>query len=233
MLRGVLAMKAIFYRVCAACLLFMELAAHPANAVTTTYTNDTAFFAAAGPLHLQDFNSSPISSVPGTSITYPNLVVSCSGSGFCSPTGFGTSTASKDGLSVYFVSPSTATFTFHSPIRKFGIYIGGLGTILPGWTDFSISNSNGFSSVIFPHYASTTETNDFNLFAGLISDSSFTSVSLMGTEIGDGIFLDDLYYGQSATKSVTPLPAALPLFATGLGLLGLLGWRRKRKQAAA
>jgi hypothetical protein len=32
--------------------------------------------------------------------------------------------------------------------------------------------------------------------------------------------------------SVVPLPAALPLFATGLGALGLLGWRRKRKQAA-
>ena len=31
----------------------------------------------------------------------------------------------------------------------------------------------------------------------------------------------------------TPLPAALPLFATGLGVLGLLGWRRKRKAAAA
>jgi hypothetical protein len=31
----------------------------------------------------------------------------------------------------------------------------------------------------------------------------------------------------------TPLPAALPLFATGLGGLGLLGWRRKRKASAA
>jgi hypothetical protein len=30
----------------------------------------------------------------------------------------------------------------------------------------------------------------------------------------------------------TPLPAALPLFASGGGLLGFLGWRRKRKQAA-
>jgi hypothetical protein len=28
-----------------------------------------------------------------------------------------------------------------------------------------------------------------------------------------------------------PLPAALPLFATGLGAWGLLGWRRKRKAA--
>ena len=31
----------------------------------------------------------------------------------------------------------------------------------------------------------------------------------------------------------TPLPAALPLFAAGLGVLGLLGWRRKPKNAAA
>jgi hypothetical protein len=30
----------------------------------------------------------------------------------------------------------------------------------------------------------------------------------------------------------TPLPAGLPLFAGGLGVLGLLGWRKKRKPAA-
>src|SRR5262245_45572706 len=35
-----------------------------------------------------------------------------------------------------------------------------------------------------------------------------------------------------ATISSVPLPAALPLFATGLGVLGLLGWRRKRKHVA-
>jgi hypothetical protein len=36
----------------------------------------------------------------------------------------------------------------------------------------------------------------------------------------------------TALAAETPLPAALPLFATGLGALGLLGWRRKRKAAA-
>jgi hypothetical protein len=36
----------------------------------------------------------------------------------------------------------------------------------------------------------------------------------------------------SVELNPTPLPAALPLFATGLGALGLIGWRRKRKQAA-
>ena len=39
--------------------------------------------------------------------------------------------------------------------------------------------------------------------------------------------------GQSIDTSTTPLPAALPLFASALGALGLLGWRRKRKNAAA
>jgi hypothetical protein len=34
--------------------------------------------------------------------------------------------------------------------------------------------------------------------------------------------------------AATPLPAALPLLATGLGgVMGLLGWRRKRKHSAA
>jgi LPXTG-motif cell wall-anchored protein len=33
--------------------------------------------------------------------------------------------------------------------------------------------------------------------------------------------------------SATPLPAALPLFATSLGALGLLGWRRRRKNSLA
>jgi hypothetical protein len=31
------------------------------------------------------------------------------------------------------------------------------------------------------------------------------------------------------SSPVVPLPGALPLFATGLGALALLGWRRKRK----
>jgi len=42
----------------------------------------------------------------------------------------------------------------------------------------------------------------------------------------------DNYFGLSGTVHVVPLPGALPLFAIGLGALGLLGWRRKRKAAA-
>ena len=39
--------------------------------------------------------------------------------------------------------------------------------------------------------------------------------------------------GSVSAPGATPLPAALPLFATGLGAMGLFAWRRKRKSAAA
>ena len=40
-------------------------------------------------------------------------------------------------------------------------------------------------------------------------------------------------FDVTVNATLTPLPAALPLFASGLGALGLLGWRRKRKASAA
>jgi hypothetical protein len=49
------------------------------------------------------------------------------------------------------------------------------------------------------------------------------------TPDGDGFGLASVTFDTAPT----PLPAALPLFATGLGALGLLGWRRKRKAAAS
>jgi hypothetical protein len=54
----------------------------------------------------------------------------------------------------------------------------------------------------------------------------------LGLQRGDYVYA--LSNGDTYTVSVggTPLPAALPLFATGLGGLGLLGWRRKRKHVA-
>ena len=36
---------------------------------------------------------------------------------------------------------------------------------------------------------------------------------------------------ETPPTNETPLPGALPLFATGLGALGLIGWRRKKKAA--
>jgi hypothetical protein len=52
--------------------------------------------------------------------------------------------------------------------------------------------------------------------------------------IGSSSIIEDTFglHITSGSLDPTPLPAALPLFATGIGGLGLLGWRRKRKAKA-
>jgi hypothetical protein len=65
--------------------------------------------------------------------------------------------------------------------------------------------------------------------------NAFTSFIGQGPD-GDGC--NNCYFGQIATLSTpdvsaTPIPAALPLFASGLGAMGFLAKRRKRKNSAA
>ena len=56
-------------------------------------------------------------------------------------------------------------------------------------------------------------------------------------EIGTPGNADILLYPSGnvllGSVSATPLPAALPLFGSALGMMGLIGWRRKRKNATA
>jgi hypothetical protein len=46
---------------------------------------------------------------------------------------------------------------------------------------------------------------------------------------GDNSVFDDL----TVVASPVPLPAALPFFAAGLGAMGFMGWRKRRKAAVA
>jgi hypothetical protein len=53
---------------------------------------------------------------------------------------------------------------------------------------------------------------------------------------GDTLFLGDISLqcvSDCRMVPQTPLPATLPLFATGLGVIGLFGWRGKRRAKAA
>jgi len=50
-----------------------------------------------------------------------------------------------------------------------------------------------------------------------------------GLIVGGGPMTLDFEGTVTFDAAATPLPAALPLFASGLGALGFLGWRRKRK----
>ncbi len=80
----------------------------------------------------------------------------------------------------------------------------------------------------------------FDIAYGMNEDSNFGIIDLSHTatisfSTPNGVFLTSSLGGEfgNVPTSATPVPAALPLFATGLGALGLLGWRRKRKAHAA
>lgn len=88
----------------------------------------------------------------------------------------------------------------------------------------------------------------FNIFNHSVSSQWFMCASVLTfcSPLNDwfvngggssGKFLNELgiveiAIGPGDPTASTPLPAALPLFATGLGALGLIGWLRKRKAAA-
>tara|TARA_R110000850_G_scaffold17029_4_gene52706 strand:- start:2905 stop:3180 length:276 start_codon:yes stop_codon:yes gene_type:complete len=60
--------------------------------------------------------------------------------------------------------------------------------------------------------------------------SSLSSGSSSKCDITHGPNVDNFKLEvEIANPSVVPLPAAIPLFASALSLMGVLGWRRKLK----
>ena len=73
-------------------------------------------------------------------------------------------------------------------------------------------------------------TNGFDIqLHNLQSSPTFDILSYATSSVTNKIFQSgNGAFGRGSAVVVTPLPGALPLFASGAALLGFLGWRRKR-----
>ena len=135
------------------------------------------------------------------------------------PSGSGTFTATYDSGVQYTITAITGTFD------------GGTITSLIG-PGLGLGNNDNL--LFAPASALPTGTEQLDILG-----VAFVAGGQGHTIFSNGsIYLDEFCSGGTScvdfptfTASITPLPAALPLFATGIGAMGLLGWRRKRKNA--
>lgn len=114
------------------------------------------------------------------------------------------------------------------------------------WSKTTVDVSEQIDEVLGGSVVLGNGTNSFDVFANLTliggtSDTlgfvtlDFLATGTFGieTEPGvtytseSGVFLE----ATGLNVSPVPVPAALPLFGSGLALIGLLGWRRKRQSA--
>jgi PEP-CTERM motif len=89
-----------------------------------------------------------------------------------------------------------------------------------------------FGPAAFDSYALSTSIGPFTDDAEWNPGVSFPSTA--GALIIQTVLNEEGTFTAAVGEVVpsVPVPGTLPLFATGLGALGLLGWRRKRKQVA-
>jgi hypothetical protein len=95
------------------------------------------------------------------------------------------------------------------------------------------SGQNGGGNALYTLTGSALELQTYghDLVDFTMTGGYFQSVVL--TSSVNAFEFADLQAGLLTTIQGTPVPAALPLFASGIGLAGLFGWRRKAKTKAA
>jgi hypothetical protein len=235
---------------------FSLLAASPALSATVTYVTPTGSTTSGGPVDAQAVFTTGTNSI---SLTLTDLLanptnvaqaisdISFTLSGGLTVTGAMLTSSSGQEITVN----DNGTFSLGAPVSTgWALSTSGstltldvLGTatapehliIGPPGSGGTYSNANGSIAGNDPHNPFLNQSATFNIFlSGVSSNTSVTSALFsFGTTPG----IDDVPGVISTTTGgggagATPIPAGLPLFASGAGVLGYLGWRRKRKPAA-
>ncbi len=181
-----------------------------ADAASMSYLGATGYLAT---VTSATENSFLLSLVPTTYSTFSGAWLGGEVFGGTSPDGQG----QPDGGSAYWVVPSSA-------LKLFSVGQTPVPGAFANWGGHEPNDAAVFSAV----YMNVGVEGEFGIQNGQWADARFGLASGDPAITGDNI----VGYFVEFSPASTPVPAALPLFATGLGALGLLGWRRKRKNAA-
>ena len=170
-------------------------------------------------------------------------------------------TYSNNGISSSYVNFDTDLQIRPTPVQwaitinRGGVVVGAMnGASTSGLDAASVGTTNQSVSLILPQYGEVFSINASASNPSILSsilenysiENTFLSLafSFTGTECQVQCFnaYVNLLFGDISAQcitqfmpppAVTPLPAGLPLFATGLAAFAVFGWRRKRKLIAA
>lgn len=137
---------------------------------------------------------------------------------------------------IVLVSPGSMTINFNAPVQSVGAQIQNntigshfLAEVL------AFSGSQLLGAYLASGFSGDVADNSDPFLGVQDTTADITSVTYLtfadGSSSSGPVAINQMTITPGV--SATPLPAALPLFATGLGALGVLGWRRRRKAAAA
>lgn len=99
---------------------------------------------------------------------------------------------------------------------------------------FNNGDNSWFGGLINGVTSLNAGTTDFVLSFDRVNLGFFKFFDYAVPEINTGFFRTSTFSDFNVTETtVTPLPASWPLFASGIGLVGLIGRLRKRRRAAA
>ena len=213
----------------------------PANAITLTW-NFTSSNPNSSPGTTDSFASSPgsytitASGFDGTAAWNPvSLYIKNTGSG---ENGLGLTNDPLGQNEITGTSFIQIDVTQALPYANTFTFFMGSTDNLEEWSVYG-SNGTGTSATLIPLLSSTGA---LDIGTHTVSGYSYYDFFYNNTLCpgggcsgqGNNVLLGNIFLGEFVSTGFgAPLPAAFPLFATGLGMLGLLGWRRKRKNAAA
>ncbi|GBF26421.1 hypothetical protein MnTg02_01460 [bacterium MnTg02] len=184
-----------------------------------------AYTSSAGTFNWEDANAWAAGLVVND-ITNWRLPIVDSGSG-CN-TGYGGTNCgynvlTTDGTTVYSEMASMFYDTLANKGQFASLEDDIAGIFQTGW---GLSNTGPFDNLMSAGYWPGTSISDV-----LARDFYFSSGNQGVTGKTSNLYAWAVHDGDVG-MAVVPLPAALPLFGTGLGIMGFIGWRRKRRMAA-